>query len=196
MSESTSIFFVDDDRVVRTCLKSLLSKVNDFQVVGEAADGQSALEALKSLKPSVALIDIGLPGLDGIEVAREVKTSQPDCRVLMLTSSDDENDIFDSLDAGADGYVLKGDFSNNLEVAIRSVRIGAVWLDPAIARFVLKSRNSQRAGGGRKNRQRLSREEETILGKVADSNCKDGVCLVDPEFLKKLRRFSSTESGS
>lgn len=194
MTEATSIFFVDDDRVVRTCLRALLSKVSDFQLVGEAADGTSAVNAAQSLHPSVALVDIGLPGMNGIEVVRRLKAKMPDCRVLMLTSSDDEKDIFASLDAGADGYVLKGDLSSNLEVAIRSVRIGAVWLDPGIARLVLSSTHRHEAG--KPPAQELSSEEENILGKVADSNCNDGVCLVDPNFLRKLRRFSSTESGS
>ncbi|HEY9784555.1 MAG TPA: response regulator transcription factor [Candidatus Obscuribacterales bacterium] len=192
VAPATGIFYVDDDSVIRACLKSLLRKIADFQIVGEAADGDAAVEGILAARPSVALVDIGLPKMNGIEVARRVKASLPDVRVLMLTSSEAENDIFDSLDAGADGYVLKGDFSSNLEVAIRSVRVGAVWLDPGIARFVLKA-SHRPVHGQAAQPEALSKEEETLLGKVADSNCQDGVCLVDPSFVKKLRRFRTAE---
>jgi DNA-binding NarL/FixJ family response regulator len=115
----------------------------------------------------------------------------------MLTASDDEADIFDALDAGADGYVLKAEYTKNLETAIRSVRLGAVWLDPAIARVVLRA--AQRPASKRQNDKvepiKLSDEEKSVLGQVAKSNCQDGVCLVDPEFLHNLRRFSPTSSG-
>ncbi|MGH9551156.1 MAG: response regulator, partial [Terriglobales bacterium] len=144
------------------------------------------------LRPSVVLVDIGLPDIDGIEVTKQIKSADAQVRVLMLTASDDERDIFDALDAGADGYVLKDSYSKNLEIAIRSVRLGAVWLDPAIARSVLRA--SQRPSSRRHETNvqalTLSAEERTVLGQVAESNCQDGVCLVDPEFLHNLRRFS------
>jgi two-component system nitrate/nitrite response regulator NarL len=110
----------------------------------------------------------------------------------MLTASDDESDIFDALDAGADGYLLKTEYAKNLEAAIRSVRLGAVWLDPAIARMVLHA--AQRPASTKRPQKvepiALSPEEKSLLGQVAQSSCSDGVCLVDPNFLQNLRRFS------
>lgn len=192
MTDRTKIFFVDDDRVVRTCLRHFLKKFDDFEIVGEAEDGSSAIESVLRLKPALALVDIGLPQLNGIEVTRKVKASLPDCKILMLTSSDDARDIFASLDAGADGYVLKGDLAANLEIAIRSVRVGAVWLDPGIARIVLDSSAQRQAQGNVSLSGMLSTDEAELLGKVAGADCQDGVCLVDPAFLKRLRRLSTS----
>lgn len=194
MDTGTRIFFVDDDRVVRTCLRHFLKKFEDFQLVGEAEDGSSAIESILDLTPSVALIDIGLPRINGIEVTRKVKMQLPDCKILMLTSSDDARDIFASLDAGADGYVLKGDLAANLEVAIRSVRVGSVWLDPGIARIVLDASNQRQSQGNVSQSGMLSTDEAELLGSIAGSSCQDGVCLVDPAFLRRLKRLSQTDS--
>lgn len=193
---SIDIFFVEDNDVIRFCLRSFLKKIPDFSLVGEASNGEAALEIIKAANPTVALVDIGLPGVSGIELTKNLKNTVPGLRVLMLTASDNQSDIFDSLDAGADGYVLKGDFSVNLEMAIRTVKVGAVWLDPGIARQVLEltqrklTPTIERALGPAAHQ--LSQQEEDVLNGVAASNCKDGVCLVDSSFLKKLKRFSQT----
>ncbi len=193
MSTQTRIFFVDDDRVVRTCLRHFLKKFDDFELIGEAEDGSAAVDSILDLSPSVALVDIGLPKTNGIEVTRKVKTALPDCKILMLTSSDDARDIFASLDAGADGYVLKGDLAANLEVAIRSVRVGSVWLDPGIARIVLDASNQKQAQGNMSQSGMLSTDEAALLGSIAGSDCLDGVCLVDAAFLRRLKRLSQTD---
>lgn len=193
MPETIEIFFVEDNAVIRFALKSLIGRLEGFKLLGQAADGTSAIEQVRALHPSVVLVDIGLPDIDGIEVVKRIKQLDSAIRVLMLTASDDESDIFDALDAGADGYVLKGAYSKNLETAIRSVRLGAVWLDPAIARSVLRA--AQRPASKRASQQveplSLSSQERDVLGQVAEADCRDGVCLVDPVFLQKLRRFSS-----
>jgi DNA-binding NarL/FixJ family response regulator len=196
--EPIRIFFVEDNDVIRFALKSLLKHVADFAVIGDASDGASAIEKLSAEPASVILIDIGLPDIDGIEVTKHVKTMLPGSRVLMLTASEDESDIFDALDAGADGYVLKSAYAKNLEAAIRSVRLGAVWLDPAIARLVLQA--AQRPPSKRQLHKvepiALSAEEKTLLDQVAHSDCQDGVCLVKPDFLQKLRRFSGKNGAA
>lgn len=194
MSNQTKIFFVDDDRVVRTCLRHFLKKFEDFELIGEAEDGSSAIDSIIEARPAVALVDIGLPRINGIEVTRKVKSVLPDCKVLMLTSSDDASDIFASLDAGADGYVLKGDLAANLEFAIRSVRVGSVWLDPGIARIVLDASNQKQMQGNVSQSGMLSTDEAELLGKVAGAACQDGVCLVDPAFLKRLKRLSESDA--
>jgi DNA-binding NarL/FixJ family response regulator len=190
------IFFVEDNEVIRFHLRNFLKRIADFSCVGEAHDGEEALDAIKRAQPSVALVDIGLPGLNGIELTKSLKSLVPGLRVLMLTASDSQSDIFDSLDAGADGYVLKGDFSVNLEMAIRSVKVGSVWLDPGIARQVLEMSRRQLTPTVERaldpSIAHLSKQEEDLLNGVAASNCKDGVCLVDPNFLKNLKRFSQT----
>jgi DNA-binding NarL/FixJ family response regulator len=195
-AEKLEIFFVEDNEVIRFALKSMLRRIPGFSVAGEAANGRSALDELSRIHPAVILVDIGLPDIDGIELTKEIKKFRPAARVLMLTASDDESDIFDALDAGADGYVLKAEYGKNLETAIRSVRLGAVWLDPAIARQVLKA--TQRPLSKRQQKVEpiaLSIEERTVLGHVAQASCQDGVCLVEPGFLKKLRRFANNPAN-
>ena len=203
-SSKIDIFYVEDNEVSRFALKNLLKQVPDFQVIGEASNGLSAVTQVSELDDCVVLVDIGLPDIDGIEVAQRIKANRPGCRVLMLTASDDQNDIFDALDAGAEGYILKANGVNNLEharnleAAIRSVKLGAVWLDPAIARLVLQSHAAQRSHEPRKQRTvepiALSAEERNVLGQVAKSGCDNGVCFVDPDFVKKLRRFGNQTS--
>ena len=188
----TDICFVEDNEVIRFCLRTFLKKIPDFNVVGEAADGPSGLQLITDTNPEVAVIDIGLPGINGIELTKELKAKVPELKVLILTASDSEQDIFAALDAGADGYVLKGDYSTNLEVAIRSVRVGAVWLDPGIARQVLKA-TQRPSHPSLPPTAPLSKREESTLNEVANSSCHDGVCLVDPKFLRKLKRFSRVD---
>ena len=193
------VMSVEDNDVIRHCLKTFLKNIGGFELIAEAKDAQSALCEINKQCPEVALIDIGLPGMNGIELTKHIKQEYPQIRVLMLTASENAGDIFDSLDAGADGYVLKGDFSTNLEMAIRSVKLGAVWLDPLIARQVLQltqsSRPASRTLATGLMPMPLSEEEKSVLFGVAESNCKDGVCLVDPSFLEKLKRFSSDQSA-
>lgn len=188
------IFIVDDSEFMRVSLRTLIRKVPEFNLIGEAADGESAIEQILALKPSVALVDLGLPGLSGIEVTKQIKAALPETRVLILTASDYRHDIFDALDAGADGYILKGDFSLKLESAISSVRVGSVWLDPGLAREVLQV--AERMAHGQPKSLALSEQERNVLDQVAQSNCTDGVCLVDPQFLQKLRRFKSEEESA
>jgi DNA-binding NarL/FixJ family response regulator len=193
------IFFVEDNDVNRFAVKSILEKVPDFRVIGEASRGLSALEQLTSLEPTVVIVDIGLPDVNGIEITKRLKSRRPEVRVLMLTASNLENDIFGALDACADGYLLKpeegttAEHVRNLEAAVRSVKVGTVWLDPAIARLVLTYTQRQKDESHEKvDPIALSAEERGVLGLVAESKCENGMCHVNPDFVQKLHRFSKT----
>lgn len=191
-SGKTGIYFVEDNDVIRFTVRSVLNKVAEFEIVGESADGATAVEGVLNCRPDVAIIDIQLPNLDGITIAQQIKESMPQVCVVMLTASDDPCDVFDALEAGADGYVLKPNHCQYLEIAIRSARVGSVWLDPAIARLVLNA--ASRPVSSRRQAQvepvPLTTNELAVLDQVAHSNCTDGVCLVDQEFVSKLKRFS------
>jgi DNA-binding NarL/FixJ family response regulator len=188
-----NIFFVEDNAVLSRWLETHLSKTPGFTITGHAAQGRDAVEQIRGLKPDVALIDIGLPDMSGIQVTREIKQSLPGLKVIMLTASDDQDDIIAALEAGADGYVLKAKGAPHLTSAISEVREGAVWLDPSIAQFVLvnNTRQLQKPSSGRHT---LTNIEIAKLGEVAASNCKDGVCLVEPEFVQKLKRLHSANA--
>lgn len=141
MSEprKVKILIVEDQFITRAGLKLILERESEFSVIGESDDGPSAVEMSVQLKPDVILMDIFLPGIDGIEVTRQIKQAMPDARVLMLTSCERDDDVFAALAAGADGYCLKTVSSEQLVLAIRSVSEGAAWLDAGIAKRVLKA---------------------------------------------------------
>lgn len=133
-----NVLVVEDHALTRIGLKALLDRTPDIKVVGEAANGQEAVEKTLSLKPDIILMDVGMPVMDGIEAVKNIKEQKSTAGIIMLTSHDNERDIFASLAAGAGGYCLKDVEPERLYTAIRSVHAGDAWLDAAIAGQVLK----------------------------------------------------------
>lgn len=131
------VLIVEDHQMTLVGLKMLLEKNNAVEVVGEAANGMEAIRLAEQLQPEVILMDIGLPEMDGIEATQKIKGVHPGIRIIMLTSKDNEDDVFASLSAGADAYCMKGIAIEALTSAIEAVKEGAGWLDPAVARMVL-----------------------------------------------------------
>jgi DNA-binding NarL/FixJ family response regulator len=182
------LFVVEDSKLVSFAIHKTLASVHDFNIVGFAQNGETAVRRILELKPDIALIDLGLPDFNGIEVIRRVKERLPNLKVIVLTASETMEDIVDSLSAGADGYLLKEVFGERLELAIRSVRSGAVWLDPEIARRLLLLAQSGKSKEAEKGAPSLlTRDEVAVLGAVAESQCDDGLCLIEPQFLQKVR---------
>ena len=132
------LLVVDDHKVVRLGLHTLLNRHAGIEVVGEAATVRAAVEETARLQPEVVLIDVRLPDGDGFEACRQIRKSQPEARVLFLTSFADEDIVLKSIDAGADGYLLKEIDEDNLVRAIRTVAAGQSILDPAVTRRVLE----------------------------------------------------------
>jgi DNA-binding NarL/FixJ family response regulator len=134
---AVKVFLVEDHELLRDGLRAALQKDGQFEVVGEAADGLTAVHQINRIDPDVVIMDIGLPGIDGIEATRQVREKRPGTKVIMLTSHDNDQEIFASLAAGANGYCLKDLGADRLKRAILSVSEGAAWLDPRIASKVL-----------------------------------------------------------
>lgn len=132
-----SVLIAEDSELTTTVLKSMLSKVPDFSIVGSATSGTEAIESARALRPDVVLMDIGLPGISGIEATQKIKEIRPETRVVVLTVHDNDDTVFAALAAGAHGYCLKTVNAEQLSLAIRTVYDGAAWLDPKIARRVL-----------------------------------------------------------
>jgi len=149
--ERTSVLIAEDQDIMRLGLKLTLDQIASVVVVGEAVDGQEALDKAHELRPAVVLMDIDLPKLDGISATREVKESLPQTAVIIFTSDASDDSIFAALSAGADGYCLKNVSAGQLETAIRSVAQGAAWLDPNVARRVLKA-NARSKDSGTKHK--------------------------------------------
>jgi len=135
--DTIKILIADDHAVVREGTRQILEQEADIDVVAEASDGEEAVKLAGSSKPDVAIIDISMPKVDGIEATRQIKTLYPGVVVLILTAYDDDQFIFNLLEAGAAGYLLKSVRSRELIDAIRAVYAGESVLHPAIARKVL-----------------------------------------------------------
>jgi two-component system, NarL family, response regulator LiaR len=144
---NTKILIVEDQQTIRQGLRLILAGFPNVEVVGEAADGYTAITMTERLQPNLILMDVGLPGIDGIESVRRIKASKPHIKVLMFTSHDDEDEIRASLGAGADGYCLKSLFGENLKTAITAVMAGQIWLDAAIADRVLREYTKAKSSG-------------------------------------------------
>lgn len=129
---------VEDHEITRIGLRKMLDEMVEITVVGEAGDGKAAVTKALELCPQLVLMDIGLPGMDGIEATKLIKRSMP-TKVIMLTSHENAEDIFAGLSAGADAYCLKWASSSQIASAIHSVIDGALWLDPGIAKRVIEA---------------------------------------------------------
>ena len=131
---SIRILIADDHALVREGVRALLTLSQDFEVVGEAADGQHAIEACRRLKPDVVLMDVAMPGLGGLEATLAIRGERPETRILVLTQYADREYVSRFLKAGASGYVLKRAAGSDLAAAIRAVHKGGLVLDPEVAR--------------------------------------------------------------
>jgi len=127
------VFLADDHPVVLAGIKALVTADVSLEVVGEAADGRTALRLATELKPDIAILDISMPGLNGVKVAELLRAACPSCRILALTVHEDRGYLRQLLELGISGYMLKRSAAEDLLRAIRAVAKGGIYLDPAVA---------------------------------------------------------------
>lgn len=154
------VLLADDHAIVRAGLRMILSAEPDMSIVGEAADGDSALRMTEETHPDVVVMDISMPGMNGLDGIRRVKESVPDSQVVVLTMHEDQRYFFQALEAGASGYVIKGATPVELLTAIRAVRKGEAYFCPSLAKQMLND-YLRRADTG-------SEKEKDALGKLSD----------------------------
>ncbi len=133
-----SVLLVDDHELVRRGLRSYLSHRSDIVISGEAESGEQALALLRQHRPDVVIMDISMPGMDGMETTRRLKAEYPQCHVLTLTVHEDKQYFIEMLAAGASGYITKQAAADELGAAIQAVAQGQVYLQPALARWLLE----------------------------------------------------------
>ena len=189
------VMLVDDHDVVRSGLKSLLGMDQQIEVVGEAANGADALARIPEFSPEVVVMDISMPTMDGLEATRRINATFPDCLVLALTVHEDKQYFFEMLAAGAKGYITKQAAAEELVSAIKAVASGHVYLQPALARWLLEDYQRINKGGIAGGEQELasadlatlSKRELEILELVAEG-------LTTPEIGRKLDLSPKTVS--
>src|SRR5712691_9286933 len=135
--EEIRVLLVDDQRLMREGLRTLLELHRDIRVVGEAGDGEQAEQLTAELQPRVVLMDLRMPRVDGVSATLRIKRRWPDVQVLVLTTFDDDDLVFRSIEAGASGYLLKDVGSDALAEAVRAASRGDAPLQPGVARKVL-----------------------------------------------------------
>ncbi len=149
------VVIVDDDHLMRAGLVELLGADASIAVVGEAATGREAVERSRQLRPDVVLMDVQMPDLDGIEATREITRSAPDCKVIVLTTFDQDDYLFNALQAGASGFLLKRSRPEDLIAAVHIVATGDALLSPAVTRRVI-DRITRRADVAPRNGKRIA----------------------------------------
>lgn len=161
------VLLVDDHQVVRRGLRTFLEVQDDIEVVGEAADGAEGVAAAEQLRPDVVLMDVKMPGTDGIEALRRLRELANPARVLIVTSFTEQRTVVPALRAGASGYVYKDIDPDALAGAIRSVHAGHVLLQAEVAGALL-SQEDHGQGGGTGRGSTLTEREREVLGLIAD----------------------------
>lgn len=182
MNGMQRIFIVEDHTLLRAGLRALLSQDDDVEIVGEADNGRDAIRGIASLVPNLVLLDLSMPGMNGIEAMIDIKQRNPEIRVLVLTIHKTEEYIHASLRAGADGYILKDATYDELHVAIRSVLNGKTYLSPDIAGKVINGYlGSGKESNGASAWDTLTHREREVLKLVAEGHpnryISDYLCL-------------------
>jgi DNA-binding NarL/FixJ family response regulator len=168
MADALKVMLVDDHEVVRKGLRALLESEDDIDIVAEADNGQSAVQAARSYKPQVVVMDVRMPDMSGVEACRAIRDEDPDTQVIMLTSFSDDEALFNSIMAGAAGFVLKQIRGRDLIEAIRTVGAGGSLLDPGVTTRVLERLRKSKFDEKDPKLARLSPQEERILEMVGE----------------------------
>jgi DNA-binding NarL/FixJ family response regulator len=179
MPPKIRILVADDHVLVREGIRALLSLSDDFEVVGEASDGQEAIAATRRLAPDVVLMDINMPGLGGLEATLAIRRDNPQAKILVLTQYDDREYVTRFLKSGASGYILKRAAGAELVAAVRAVHRGGLVVDPALARGLLAGgAEPASAGSGDQRYESLTDREKQVLKLVAEGNSNKEVAQV------------------
>ena len=185
MTEKLKVMLVDDHEVVRQGLRALLEAEEDIEVVAEADSGTKAIEVATSYKPQVVVMDVRMPDGSGVEACREIRDRDSDIQVIMLTSFSDDEALFNSIMAGAAGFVLKQIRGRDLVDAIRTVGAGQSLLDPGVTKRVLERLRKAKFDDKDPKLARLSPQEERILDMIGEG-------LTNREIAEKIHLSDKT----
>ena len=168
MTERIRVLLADDHPVLRAGLRALLNNEPDMEVVGEASDGREAIEKAERIRPDVLVMDLTMPGMNGLDATREIAARSLGCRVLVLTVHAEQQYLLPVLQAGGSGYVLKQAADTELIEAIRTVNRGEAFLYPSAASLLLHDYRKRITSGGREQYDGLSEREREVLKFTAE----------------------------
>ncbi len=184
------VFIADDHPVVLAGVRSLLSGDPQLEIVGEAREGETALRRAIELKPAIMVLDLSMPGLNGVEVTRQLLSEVPDCKVVILTVHEDRAYLRKLMEVGASGYVLKRSVAEDLLRAIHAVAAGGVYLDPSIAAHAIDrtpGRPSETAAGGAD----LSEREVEVLRLTAVGHSNKAIASILQISVKSIETYKA-----
>lgn len=161
------VIICDDQAIIRDGLEMLLKLEKDIEVVGQAQDGTEAVEIVKRTQPDLVLMDLKMPGLNGIEATRQIRTQHPQVKVLVLTTYDDDEWVFDAIRAGASGYLLKDTPREEVIKAIRGTAAGKSFVDPAVAGKLLNQVAGKQTQPATLLTDKLTEREADVLRLIA-----------------------------
>lgn len=170
------VLLADDHKLVRAGIRSLLERLPGLDVVAEASDGQEALLLVEEHQPQIVLMDISMPGLNGLEATRHLTGTSPEVRIIILSIYSDEEHVYQSLRAGAAGYLMKDAATEELELAIRSVARGETYLSPPVSKPVIME-YIRRTNVGFGPREGISPRQTQILKLIAEGETTKQVAL-------------------
>jgi DNA-binding NarL/FixJ family response regulator len=167
------VFLADDHKLVRAGFRAMLNNLKNVEVIGETGDGREALEMIQKLKPDVAFVDITMPGLTGLEVARRISSEMSGVRIIIVSMHTAEDYIGRAVRAGVSGYVLKNADPVELELAIRAAMKGEIYLSPAVSKSLV-TEYSRRVAEDKTLEDRLTERQREVLQLIAEGqNTKD-----------------------
>ena len=174
------VLLVDDHKIMRDGIKAILNRSSEFRVVGEAENGTDAVQFVKKLHPHLVLMDIGLPGLSGVETTAEILRYQPDCKIVILSMYDDEHSVVSAVRSGARGFILKRASDNDLLEALRMVASGSAYFSPQVSDRLLTriQKGDLEASQAPKALESLSPREVQVLRLVADGKTSKEIAVM------------------
>ncbi|MEP7039830.1 MAG: response regulator transcription factor [Acidobacteriota bacterium] len=177
MSKIITIVLADDHRIVRQGLRALLEAEADFDVIGTAGDGLEALDLVRKLSPDVVVLDLMMPGLNGLEVARQLSKQKPDTKIIILSMYDDEGFVLEALSNGVSAYVLKDAGSADLIQAVREVKAGHRYLSPPLSDRAIEVYEQMTKAGTTDKYETLTTREREVLHLTAEGHTNNEIAV-------------------